>query len=263
MMLIIFGYVSVARCYMNWATGADRMNEVLKTAITNGELILFLGAGASIGCKTSNGRDVLDGNSLAKELATRANLPYENEPLDEVYAAVKGELESRLDPVLEELFRNTIPSQEYKILAQYAWRRIYTLNIDDGLDKALFESRQQKVYLRLSSDSIEDRDQLFTRLDYIKLNGSADRLGNGIIFSSSEYAKATVRGLPWYEQCASDFIRNPFLFIGTNLNEPLFKFHIERYKTINNSKAGKSYVITPSATDIQKKNLLQYNILHI
>ncbi|HUX80432.1 MAG TPA: SIR2 family protein [Alphaproteobacteria bacterium] len=238
------------------------MNETLKSAITNGDLILFLGAGASRGCKTSNNVDIFDGNGLAKELAKRAHLPYEDEPLDDVYSAARRALESRLDQVLEELFRHTQPSQEYLALAQYAWRRIYTLNIDDGLDKALHQSKQ-KVHLRLSSDSIEERDQFFSRLDYIKLNGSADRLKDGIIFSSSEYAKASTRALPWYEQCASDFVRSPFLFIGTQLNEPLLKFHIERYKAINGTQAGKSYVITPSATKIQSESLLQYNIVHI
>lgn len=218
------------------------MNETLKTAITNGELILFLGAGASRGCKTSNDEDVFDGNGLARELAKRVGLIYEDEPLDDVYSASRRALESRLDKVLEELFRHTRPSQEYLTLAQYAWRRIYTLNIDDGLDKALHQSKQ-KVRLRLSSDSIEERDQFFSKLDYIKLNGSVDRLKDGIIFSSSEYAKSATRSLPWYEQCASDFIRSPFLFIGTQLNEPLLKFHIERYKTINGTTAGRSYVI--------------------
>jgi len=238
------------------------MNEALKSSIAKGELILFLGAGASKGCKTRDNEDVLDGYGLAKELARRASLPYEDEALDEVYTAVRGKLESRLDPILEELFQDVNPSQEYKIIAQYAWRRIYTLNIDDGLDRALSQSGQN-IRLRLSSDPIQERDQFFKRLDYIKLNGSINRLRDGIIFSPSEYAKATGRPLPWYEECASDFIRNPFLFIGTKLNEPLLKYHIEKYKSINGLKGGVSYVITPSATEIQRNSLLQYNIVHI
>lgn len=243
-------------------TGVVDMNSTLKSDITNGDLILFLGAGASKGCKDSQGHDLLDGYGLAKELAKRAEFTFDDESLDEVYSAVRGKLESRLDPVLEELFRFVQPSQDYVVLAQYVWRRIYALNIDDGLDKAL-QNSQQNIKLRLSSDAIEERDQFYTRLDYIKLNGSVDRLKDGIIFSSSEYAKFTAKALPWYEQCASDFIRSPFLFIGTKLNEPLLKFHIERYKAVNGAKAGRSYVITPSATDIQRESLLQYNIVHI
>lgn len=238
------------------------MNEVIKSAIEKGELILFLGAGASKGGKTSTGADLLDGNSLADELAKQASIPYSDEPLDEVYAAVRAQLESRLDPILEQLLRHVRPSVEYDTLGKYAWRRIYTLNIDDGIERA-FRSSAQNLCVRLSADAIEDRDVFFNRLDLVKLNGSVDRLKEGIIFSSAEYARATNRALPWYEQCASDFLRMPFLFIGTKLNEPLLKFHIERYKAINGKTAGKSYVITPSATPIQEASLLQFNIVHI
>jgi energy-coupling factor transporter ATP-binding protein EcfA2 len=238
------------------------MNDALQQAIANGELILFLGAGASRGCKSSRGGDTLDGMGLEVELAKRASLPYDSESLDEVYSAARQELQARLDPILEELFRHSQPSPEYVEIARFPWRRIYTLNIDDALDQALHKS-QQHIRVRLSNDPIEDRDTFFENLDYIKLNGSIDRLNSGIIFSPSEYAKATATARPWYEQCASDFIRSPFLFIGTKLNEPLLKFHIERYKLLNNKNPGKSYVITPSATEIQVKSLLQYNIIHI
>lgn len=238
------------------------MNDALKTAIANGELILFLGAGASRNCLDKYRNNILDGAGLARELARRANFAYDDEPLDEVYGAARQELESRLDPILEELFRFSTPSKEYVELAKHAWRRIYTLNIDDALDRALKNS-PQNVSCRISSDPVSDRDQFFDHLDFIKLNGSVDRLKEGIIFSSSEYAKAGASPRPWYEQCASDFIRSPFLFVGTKLNEPLLKYHIERYKLFNNKTPGRSYVITPSATEIQVKSLSQYNITHI
>lgn len=238
------------------------MNENIKQAIRKGEVALFLGAGASKKCKDSSGDDVLDGKLLAKELAKRASMPYSDEELEDVYGAVRDEMGSRLDSVLEGLFRHVCPSDEYFALAKFAWRRIYTLNIDDGLERA-FQSSVQRICSRLSSDPIEDRDPFFGRLDIIKLNGSVDRLNFGIIFSASEYAKATIQGRPWYEQCGSDFVRNTFIFIGTKLKEPLLKYHIERYKELNKREPGRSYVITPSATEIEKRSLRQYNIEHI
>lgn len=211
---------------------------------------------------TSTGVPLLDGISLAKELATQGNIEYCEDSLDDVYAAVRAKLESRLDPILEKLFRHVRPSNEYETLAQYAWRRIYTLNIDDGIERA-FRNSSQNICVRISSDSVEERDAFFQRLDVVKLNGSIDRLSAGIVFSSAEYAQATNRPLPWYEQCASDFLRMPFLFVGTKLNEPLLKYHIERYKKVNGKTAGRSYVITPSATPIQAASLLEFNIVHI
>ncbi|MGF6787187.1 SIR2 family protein [Paraburkholderia sp. 35.1] len=239
------------------------MNEDIKAALTTGRLTLFLGAGASKSCKSRTGAPLLDGVQLAEALAAEAALPYEQESLSVVYSAARSKLQSRLDTFLESKFRHARPSPEYLALAEFAWRRIYTLNIDDALDKALAQRSKQNVETFIASDSIKNQDQVFERLDYIKLNGSIDRLSDGIIFSSAEYAKATGKALPWYEQTASDFVENPFLFVGTKLDEPLLKFHIERYKEINGKKNGVSFALTPSVSEIQRIDLASYNIFHI
>ncbi|MEN7529821.1 SIR2 family protein [Cupriavidus sp. DL-D2] len=239
------------------------MNEDIKSAIKSGDLILFLGAGASKTSRDRSGKLLLDGYQLAAQLAKEASLPYSDENLTVVYSAVRNKLQSRLDVFLESCLRHARPSSEYLTIAEFVWRRIYTLNIDDALDTALIKVSNQNVEKFIANDNIKDQDQFFSRLDYIKLNGSIDRLSDGIIFSPAEYAKATARTMPWYEQSASDFLGHPFLFIGTALDEPLLKYHIERYKELHGKQAGISFVITPSATEIQKLDLLNYNIHHV
>lgn len=239
------------------------MNQDLRNAIEKGELVLFLGAGASKDCLSKDGEKVLDGWGLAKNLAEFAGYGYSDDPLDEVYAAVRAKEASRLDPHLEKLFRDVQPSTEYLELTSFAWRRIYTLNIDDALETSIRRNAVQHLRVRLATDPLEDQDNFFKTIDLIKLNGSVDRISAGIIFSASDYAKATSRSLPWYEQCGSDFVRAPVLFIGTKLNEPLLKFHIERYKSITGRFPGRSFVITPNATEFQKASLADYNIEHI
>lgn len=110
----------------------------------------------------------MDGSALAKELARRSNIPYSDESLDDTYAAAQAELGARMDLTLEELFRHTRPSAEYQVLGQFAWRRIYTLNIDDGLERA-FKNSDQNLCVRLAPDSVVERDAFFKRLDLIKL----------------------------------------------------------------------------------------------
>lgn len=236
------------------------MNSSILTAIKKGELILFLGAGASANCKTAASQPLLMSSRLAERLAAVAELPYAGESLDIVYEAARDILGTRLNGFMEEQFRHVIPSPEYDILAQYVWRRIYTLNIDDGLDKSLVRISKQNINKLSASDAYFDRNPFFETLEYIKLNGTADRLSDGVIFSPSEYAEATAKHLPWYSQCASDFVRSPILFIGTQLNEPLLKYHIERYKSLNPSAQGVSYLIARSATEIQKASLRKYKI---
>lgn len=197
---------------------------------------------------------------LAKTLADESGLPYAEESLDAVYEAARGILGKRLDEILEREFKHVTPSIEYDILSKYVWRRIYTLNIDDGLDRSLSRNSLQNINRVSARDPVIEKDPFFNSLEYIKLNGTVDRLQDGIIFSQSEYARATATHLPWYSQCASDFVRIPILFIGTQLNEPLLKFHIERYQTLNPEPQGVSFLIAKSATAIQIAALKRYNI---
>ncbi len=235
------------------------MNSSILNSIKKGDLILFLGAGASYNCK-NNDSPIMMSNDLARHMAELANLPFENENLDVVYEAAREVLGVRLDNFLEAKFNHTTPSPEYEIIAKYVWRRIYTLNIDTGLDKALERLSAQKINKLSASDPYIDPAPFFERLEYIKLNGTADRIQDGLIFSPSEYAKATANHLPWYSQCASDFVRSPILFVGTQLNEPLLKYHIERYQTLNPSPQGISYLIARSASAIQIAALKRYKI---
>lgn len=239
------------------------MNDEILKDIKAGELILFLGAGASYGCKTATGQPVPMAETLASQMAIAAGFPYEGEPLDQVYEAARGKLGARLDGLLQASFKHVTPSFEYDRLAAYPWKRIYTLNIDDGLDKSLIRYSQQRVNKLSSQDQVVERNQFFETVEYIKLNGCIDRLHDGIIFSPSEYANATASHLPWYSQCASDFVRSPILFIGTQLNEPLLKYHIERYQSLNSVAPGVSYLICPNATKIQIEGLKRYKIKYV
>lgn len=236
------------------------MNNEILDSVKQGKLVLFLGAGASRGCKSTDGTPLLMAGELAERLAKTAGFTYSGEPLDQVYEAVKLKLGSRLDEHLERAFRHVQSSAAYNLIATYPWRRIYTLNIDDGLDTALVKLSKQKVRVLCAQDAFRERNPFFEELELIKLNGSIDRLKDGLIFSPSEYAQATAKHLPWYTQCASDFLRSPILFVGTKLSEPLLKFHIERYQSVNSMALGTSYLVTPSASEIEIAALKRYKI---
>ncbi|HIE0128453.1 TPA: SIR2 family protein [Stenotrophomonas maltophilia] len=236
------------------------MNNGILEAIKKGELILFLGAGASFGCHNASGKATKMPVELAKTLAAAADLEYHDEALDVVYQAAQEKLGARMSRILEDEYRHTSPSRDYEILSKYSWRRIYTLNIDDGLDHALIRNSEQRISKFIASDPVEIEARFFEKLQLIKLNGSADQINRGLIFSPSEYARAAESHNPWYSTCASDFVRSPILFIGTQLNEPLLKFHIERYQALSGESPGISYLIAKDATPIQIQSLKKYKI---
>lgn len=235
------------------------MNTEIKKAIEGGRAILFFGAGASSGCKTRLGNNLLLGSQLAKSLAEKFGLNYNGEALGIVYKAVSHRYNDQVISYLNEEFKNVKPSEEYKYILKFPFFRIYSLNIDDGLEKAAIQCNKEISVFRVNS-RVVDFDQTYQRLDYIKLNGDVNNPENGFVFSPEEYAREAVKESGWYQELATDYNRFTFIFIGTNLNEPAFKHHVERYRQLTGSRGLKSYLIVPEITEIEKFSFASDNI---
>lgn len=239
------------------------MNQQLKQGILEGRVILFLGAGASIGSMNSKQKSPPLGYQLAEKIAHKVGWEYTNESLGVVYSAAKKHLAQELDSMLVELYRNCNPSKEYEFIASIPWARIYTTNIDDAFEHALFNNSEQSINIKNRNDRVEDKAQLFDRLEYVYLNGTIKQPDNGFVFSPEEYGKTSANNPQWYNEVASDYLQCTFIFIGTKLDEPAFLHHVERYKERAGKSAPLSYVITPNATEIQKASFESYGLEHI
>ncbi len=239
------------------------MNEQIKKGLLEGRIILFLGAGASLGSINQNKEDPPLGNALAKKIADQCGWEYQNEALGTVYSAAKDVIGWQLNDLLVREYKFCSPSKEYLTIAKFPWARIYTTNIDDALENAFDEHSKQKLNIKQRFNHIEDKDQIFARLDYIYLNGSVKFPDNGYVFSPEEYGKTNASSPQWYEELASDFLQSTFIFIGTELNEPVFYHQVERYKERAGISAPLSYLITPKATPIQIASLKSYGIQHM
>jgi energy-coupling factor transporter ATP-binding protein EcfA2 len=240
------------------------VNEHIKQSLLRGRLVLLLGAGASYGSKTANGNNVPLGAETAELLAEKIGVKKCKEPLSDVYNVVKETIgEHQLHVEMESLFKHTTPTPNYIEILKYPLFRIYSLNIDDAMEKAASHHRALKFNVRLRNDKIIEPDQLFQSLDYIKLNGDINRVSDGFIFSSQEYAKGSATSPLWYEEVARDFTKYTFLFIGTELNEPLFHHMVESYSAKSHSADFTSYLLTPSINPIRKASLKASKVEHI
>ncbi len=239
------------------------MNTEIYNALEKGELIIFLGAGASFNSRTSTGQKVPLGNGLAKQLCEDIDIEYNNESLKKVYQVYKKKQgESRLQEFLEKIFKNCRYSDAYKKLSILPLKRIYTLNIDDCTENA-FRDNRRRVDIKSRQDSINEysyNDEICT---LIKLNGDINNPESSYIFSSSEYASDIVSQTNWYKELAQDMHNYTFVFIGTQLNEPLLEYHLELFKRENNVSSSKSYLVTPNASEIEVESLKEFNIEYI
>lgn len=241
------------------------MNDYLKNSMLNGELILFVGAGVSKSSLTQRGEPIPDGYKLAESLCMKIGLDFNGESLSKVYGVAKKRIgEKRLVEFLEDNFKYCQPSDDYKILVSLPFKRVYSLNIDDCIERASYNNKEHDLEVKSRNDFISEYTYLNNKMTLIKLNGDINRPDLDFIFSAQEYARNLTKTISWYTELAKDMHTYTFLFIGTKLEEPLLEYYLELFKKNNNiATSTKSYVLTPNATEIEKISLSEHNLEHI
>ena len=239
----------------------------LRSAIEKGTVVLFLGAGASMGSLNNQGMPLMSTKEFSEALANECHFNYENESLGEVYAASKQVLgSSQLSQFLKHHFQYCKPSNEYTILARFPWARIYTTNIDDAFENALNNPTidyPQRVRIQTRKSRFVDRDQTYSMVDLIKLHGSVHRLEDGVIFSPEEYSIEAASPSPWYSQIGYDYQNYSFIIIGSTLREPVLFQQVRYAHQKIQGTSPQSFLIIPHISELQKRAFIGSNIFHI
>ena len=241
------------------------MTPLLKRRITQGRVVLFLGAGASKGSRSKDGKDAAPlGGQLKSELCELSALSdSEDDDLQDVFRASQKILGGHLQPYLEQRYSNLLPPPTLVTLAQFPWARIYTTNIDDATYTALTDHSPQRINPRsrmTASSPINDR---LSDLDLVFLNGYIRWPNDGYLFTAQEYARAQAANLPWFKQLVRDFFDYTFLFVGTRLKEPTFYYHIATHTQTTRASIGRSFLLLPSLTSAQEETLTDLNVEHL
>lgn len=220
----------------------------LAQRMAQGQVILFLGAGASIGSRNSLGQDPPLGFRLTEILGQACGIIHS--PSDSLAFAM-GTAINKLGQegvwrLLRTHYLKCTPSPALKLLARYYWPRIYTTNIDDAIERAFDVVRINTPDVLTHRSPVSFSPVREDMVQLIKLNGSVDHLEAGLIFTADEYHDNIDRHDTWYNQIVADFYDKTFVFIGTQLNEPVFQHHLRRKEREGGVSAGESYIICPS-----------------
>lgn len=219
-------------------------------AMRDNNVVLFLGAGASYGSKTSGGDQIPLGETLKVFLLDLLGIDDKDLRLDQIAKDVRKFFgDDGLKTKLEEKFLETRPSPEINELFSYRWNRCYTLNYDDTIEGIARHSKKQRHKYYVGTDKIEEVGSA-DDLQVIHLNGSILRFDKGIVLTDKEFRSRIRKHTPWYEKCASDYASKTFIFIGTRLDEPIFKAYVESIEDV--STFAKSFLVTPG--DIPKRD---------
>jgi GTPase SAR1 family protein len=238
--------------------------EKLLTDLRDGRVILVSGTGLSIGGRNRYGKEIANSEILAKELCKISGFTYNQEPLRQVYQAAESiASNSEIIKVFRDNFCECTASESLKKLLKFTWKRFYTFNVDDTIRSIPIHQRVQRYNFFNGLYSRREEWSSFNELSVVHLHGIADQIENGIIFSETEYAEAGAFNKPWYERLGEDFSEYTILFVGTSLDEPVFRQLVTKFKP-SSGHTGNSFMVSPSTlSPIVKASLKTQGIVHI
>jgi hypothetical protein len=165
----------------------DKDKAFLTDQIRLGNVVLFLGAGANHGATNARGNPIKSSAELEGLLRTKTHVSDSDVSLGDLVEEYRTNTgDSGLNSLLQEEFADCTPSEDQKALLAYAWYRIYTLNIDDAIEKVPRRGRAQQIRQVNRSDAVDER-RSFDYLEIIHLNGYVGNKEAGFVFTPAQY----------------------------------------------------------------------------
>lgn len=243
----------------------DNLSEkLIESILKEDDPVLFLGAGFSLGANNISGK-IPSGNDL-KEILLK-DLLYLNEnspdykelieaPLAAISEYCKREKSiAHYNDFISKLFTGCRPSLHHRLLTSYGWKKIYTTNIDDIVERVYADARVELVVQNKPRKStIPIRPE---SMEYLKIHGDVNNSSEGFVFSTSDYTKTLVRIRDYrLDSLATDMHYETIIFLGTNFSEADIDYYIELYKTSGlQSVRGKLVFVNPKISIIAKSKI--------
>ena len=240
----------------------------LRTQFSRARAILFTGAGFSLGATNYNGESLPNVEKLVRSLWDICYPNYEfdeQEQLQDVYEAALQTNRTATKQLLESSF--TVHAKEcpdfYGDIVGMPWDKIYTLSVDDLLEKMLDRHHATRAVNSVSATTGHISKLHPDRINVIHLNGNLQDIPDDITFSRSQYAVRPL-GDPFYDLLRHDLNSRPVVFMGTSLEEGPMWQHLalrgikpERQRELR----PRSYLVTPSLARSKQALLSKYKIV--
>jgi cold shock CspA family protein len=195
-----------------------------------GNVVLFLGAGASIGAGHPEKKQIPNGRDLAKMLVDKfLGSEYDGIPLLRAaeLAIAQSDLYTFQDYVAS-IFSEFGPGDHHRLVPRFLWKAIFTTNYDLVIERAYEQAVERKKNMQTivpflkNSDRLEDKLKEPSSIPYVKLHGCITALRDvdiPLIVTTEQYLDHRKHRSFLFERfryLASQF---PVLYVGSNLED--------------------------------------------
>lgn len=239
--------------------------QLLLRQFDKGSVVLFAGAGFSMGAKNRSESAPPLASQLCEILAASCGWKHEGEDLAVVYDQAQKHLGTGgLNDLLSTHYKHCTPAPWHRQLTQLFWYRIYTTNIDDVLENSYGSTSAQKLSPVIYPSQYQEQDMWYDEVQCVHLHGSVVDFTKGFTFTFEEFASQTAQPNPWYQAMADDMISHSFVFVGTRLNDAPFYHYLnmrsQRSKGTPEVRA-KAFLVVPTVSHIRKRQLADQGIV--
>ncbi len=193
----------------------ENINFILE-GIKKGAYNLYLGAGASHKCKNQYNKDFPLGEELKKIISERYSKSARS-----LFQLATLITEKELNDILQEQFNTNTSnlSLAIKSLPKYVWKRVFTLNVDNSIEKSyLSENAKQELISNNFKDTFYMESEL-QKLQIIHLHGFIEKPEDGYIFNAKEYIQNIKGNNTWMTVFSDLFKSECFIMSGLSFNE--------------------------------------------
>ena len=231
----------------------------LLNAVQSGEAVLVLGAGASLGALSPDGKKAPSSAELGSAIAERfLGNQYSDLPLSTV--AELAISESNLYTVQEfirEFFQDIGPAPFHMLLPTFKWAGLATTNFDLVVERA-YEQRQGRaqnlVPFIKNGTRIEEKLKSPRSLGLLKLHGCITRTSDPtipLILTVDQYITHKKGRNRLFEHLEDLSYEHPLVFVGHSLRDPDIRQIL--LELGNSEERPRYYTVTPAMTPPEQR----------
>lgn len=236
------------------------IGDYLKGELLRGNVVLFLGAGASVGAMHPEGRQIPRGKELAELIASRFLGGKHTEKglatVCEYAASVAGLV--TVQTYIRDLFEPLSPAGFHLVLPTFCWRAIFTTNFDEVIERAYRDqdARVQRLrpFLR-DTDRVDDVARSTDDVILYKLHGSISLVSDPefpLILTREQYVSAPKGRRRLFNTLFDLGHERPIVFIGHELEDYDIRAVVAELEEQRGSRP-RYYLVKPGVDEIQRQ----------
>lgn len=228
--------------------------------IKDGNVILFLGAGASFDAKHPESKQPPTGKQLANLIAEKfLGENYLNCDLQYVSELAISETDLfTVQKFIAEIFKDFKAGIHHLQIPLYHWHSIYTTNYDLIVEDAYDNNKKRQQILATfikNGERINDKMVFSNSLSYNKLHGSITEINDinlPLILTPDQYIDFKENRSRLFDRLKDDSYENPILFVGFSFADLDIRSTLKELDKIGTARP-RSYMIGPKITDAEQR----------